>query len=92
MSKIVRNVALLALLAEPAKPTKLIQKSIMSLQDLKPPQKSDELSPSDLSLLQSKFLTYGQADSIDLDDEPKFSSMSVSPPPPAPNSNNRTLA
>ena len=81
MSNIVKNVALFALLTKSVDSCKLVQKSLMSLDELKP------YRPDDLSFVQSEFLTFSQSDAMDLDDEPK-EFVAAAPVPPK---NNGTL-
>ena len=89
MSKIVKNIAYLALLTEGASATKLVQKSIMSLEDLKP-SKGDDISLVDTSIRSEVARNFAEAESMDLDDEPKEpKAMAVVPPQP---NNNGTLA
>lgn len=86
MSYIVKNIAFLALLTNGAEATKLVQKSIMSLEDLKP-SKADVASLVDTSLHSDGGQEDAEAESMDLDDEPKATMPVVAPA----TSNNGTL-
>ena len=97
MSKIVKNIAYIALLTEGSGATKLIQKSIMSLEDLKP-TKADEINLLDTSARSEVARNFAEAESMDLDDEPKEhdetkeSKVAMAAVPPQGANNNRTLA